>query len=77
MQTVSESEFQSKCLELIDEVNESGEELIITKDGKPVSVLVPYKEKPKTLFGLHRSKIRANDDLISPTGVDWEADVAD
>jgi prevent-host-death family protein len=77
MQTVSETEFQLKCLELIDEVSERGEELIITKDGKPVSVLMPYKEKPKTLFGLHRSIIRTNDDLIEPMGVDWEADAAD
>ncbi len=77
MQTVSETEFQSKCLKLIDEVNESGEELVITKDGKPVSVLIPYREKRKTLFGLHRSVIRANDDLIEPSGDRWEADAAD
>ena len=37
MQTMKASEFKAKCLKLMDEVNETGEEVIITKNGKPVS----------------------------------------
>ena len=37
-----------KCLKLMDEVAETGEEIIITKNGKPVAKLSAHREKPKT-----------------------------
>ena len=39
--TIKASEFKAKCLKLMDEVAESGEEIIITKNGRPVSRLMP------------------------------------
>lgn len=36
MREIKASEFKAKCLKLIDEVNETGEAIIITKRGKPV-----------------------------------------
>ena len=39
--TVSASRFKAQCLSLLDEVAESGEEVIVTKRGKPVARLVP------------------------------------
>ena len=41
--TIKASEFKAKCLKLMDEVAESGEEIIITKNGKPVAKLTAYK----------------------------------
>jgi len=41
MQTIKASEFKAKCLHLMDVVNETNEEIIITKNGKPISRLVP------------------------------------
>ena len=73
MQTIKASEFKAKCLRLMDEVNRTGEAITITKSGKPVSVLKPYRSVPKTLFGLHKEKIQSNDDLITPLDIDWEA----
>ena len=35
--TIKASEFKAKCLKLMDEVAESGEEIVITKNGRPVS----------------------------------------
>lgn len=52
MQTIKASEFKAKCLHLMDEVNHTGKEILITKNGKPVSILKPYRTVPKTLFGL-------------------------
>ena len=49
--TIKASEFKAKCLQLMDEVAETGEEIVITKHGRPVSRLAPYRERPKTLFG--------------------------
>ncbi len=74
MQTITASEFKAKCLHLMDEVNRTGEEITITKNGKPVSVLKPYSALPKTLFGLHKGKVQSKDDLISPVDMDWDAD---
>jgi antitoxin (DNA-binding transcriptional repressor) of toxin-antitoxin stability system len=58
----------------MDEVAESGEALVITKNGRPVSRLVPYREKVSSLWGLHHDQVEMLDDLVEPTGESWEAD---
>ena len=63
--TIKASEFKAKCLKLMDEVAETGDEIIITKNGKPVSRLVPYREKPESWFGRDRGKLKILDDIIS------------
>lgn len=74
METIKASEFKAKCLHLMDEVNKTGKEILITKNGKPVSILKPYKTVPKTLFGLHRGKLQSKDDLIAPLEIRWDAE---
>ena len=74
MQTIKASEFKAKCLHLMDEVNQTGEEIVITKNGKPVSVLKPYHSVPETLFGMHKGKIQSKDDLTSPLDIEWDAE---
>ena len=76
MTTIEASEFKAKCLAIMDEINETGEEVIVTRNGRPVSRLLPFRHKPKSLFGLHASSIHASDDLISPSGEAWEAEGA-
>jgi prevent-host-death family protein len=72
--TMMASEFKAKCLKLMDEVSESGEEIVITKNGKPVAKLVPHREKPESWFGRDRDKIKILGDIISPIDVEWEAE---
>jgi len=48
--TIKASEFKAKCLKLMDEVAENGEEIVITKNGKPVAKLTAFRERPKTFF---------------------------
>ena len=72
--TMKASEFKAKCLKLMDEVADTGEEIVITKNGKPVSRLLPYREKPKTFFGADRGRIKIVGDIISPIDVEWEAE---
>lgn len=67
------SEFKAKCLKLMDEVAETGVGVVITKNGKPVSRLVPYVERPKTLFGIHRDSVKLGKETLSPVDVTWEA----
>jgi len=74
MQTLKASEFKAKCLKLMDEVQKTGEEIVITKNGKPVSKLVPYRVKSASLFGMHKDKISSLDQDIFSTDEKWEAD---
>lgn len=71
--TIKASEFKAKCLQLMEEVKKTGEEIVITKNGKPVSKLVPVKHKPKTLFGAHRGRTIVKGDIVSPLDAEWEA----
>ena len=70
---VTASEFKARCLQLMDEVNDSGEEIVITKRGRPVSRLVPYRERPATLFGMFAGEMKILGDIIEPIDVEWEA----
>ena len=73
MHYVKASEFKAKCLSLMDEVNQTGEEIIITKNGKPVSRLLPYIDKPRTLFGKDKGNIIIHGDIIEPIDAEWDA----
>ena len=71
--TIKASEFKAACLKLIDEVADTNVEIIITKNGKPVAKLTPYRERPKTLFGIDRGKIQILGDIVSPMPAEWFA----
>ncbi len=73
--TIKASEFKVKCLKLMDEVANTGGELVITKNNRPVARLVPYRSRPPTLFGIDRDKIVILDDIITPLNTKWEVDV--
>ena len=74
MQTIKASEFKEKCLNIMDQVNQSGEEIVITKNGKPVSILKPYRVVQASIFGLHKGKIQSKDDLIAPLDTVWSVE---
>jgi len=74
MQILKASEFKARCLKLMDEVQKTGDEIVITKNGKPVSKLVPYRVKAGTLLGLHKDKISSLDENIFASNEEWEAD---
>ena len=71
--TIKASEFKARCLKLIDEVAETGREIIITKNGRSVSRLVPHVGRPKTLFGVDKGKVEFLGDIIEPIDVEWDA----
>ncbi|MBQ0720527.1 MAG: type II toxin-antitoxin system Phd/YefM family antitoxin [Gammaproteobacteria bacterium] len=74
MQVIKASEFKAKCLHLMDVVNETNEEIIITKNGKPVSRLLPYKQRVDSLFGLHKGKLHSQDSLVDPVDEQWSVE---
>ena len=65
-------EFKAKCLAIMDELNETGRPLIITKRGVPVMKAVPIrnaKKKKDDFFGRLKGIVEIvgdPDDLINP-----------
>ena len=70
---IKASEFKAKCLKLMDEVAENGEEIVITKNGKPVAKLTAFRKPLESWFGRDRDILKINGDIISPIDVEWEA----
>ena len=50
--TIPAGEFKAKCLKLMDEVDETGVPIVITKRGRPVSRLVPVERTGGGIRGL-------------------------
>ena len=72
--TMKASEFKAKCLRLMDEVAETGEEIVITKNGRPVSKLVPCRATWKQWFGRDRDIIQLHGDIDEPVDMEWDAE---
>lgn len=71
----SAGQFKAKCLALMDDVQSSGGEILITKRGRPVARLVPAAlRRPSGLFGRMSGSVRILDDLIAPIGDVWDAE---
>lgn len=54
---ISASEFKARCLELMDEVNASRSELVITKHGAAVARLVPMADTAASALGFLRGTV--------------------
>ncbi len=67
---IAAGEFKAKCLSILDEVNRTGLEVIITKRGKPTAKLVPIEETSvDSLFGRLKGIVRIvgdPNDLVNP-----------
>ncbi len=66
---IAAGEFKAQCLALLDEVSQTGQEIIVTKRGKPVAKLAPL-DQPRSLKG----SVKVLGDIISPAvdPDDWE-----
>jgi prevent-host-death family protein len=72
--TISATEFKAHCLALMDEVQRTGEELVITKHGKPVARLAPVvSAAAPSVVGWMRGTSEVLGDLIGPEDV-WNLD---
>ncbi|ABF41638.1 Prevent-host-death protein [Candidatus Koribacter versatilis Ellin345] len=67
MKTISAGKFKAQCLALMDDVNETGEPVLITKRGKPVAKLIPIDSKKKgSLLGFMEGEFEIIGDIESP-----------
>lgn len=63
MKEMAAGEFKTKCLMVMDQVQKTGEPVLITKRGKPVAQLVPAPGSPEDIFDYMRGKVIIPDDL--------------
>src|SRR5262245_33567630 len=63
--------FKAQCLAVLDDVELSGREVVITKRGRPVAKVVPVRPAPVVPIP---DLIVHQDDLVSPIEVEWDAD---
>ncbi len=73
MRIIKASEFKAKCLKIMDEVADTGEAVLITKNGVPISQLIPARRRPETLFGALKGSASINGDIVSPVDTSWDA----
>ena len=71
--TMSAAEFKARCLDVLDQVAESGHGVVVTKRGRPVAQVVPIVAKPAKLVGVMKGEIAVTGDIVSPPGVRWKA----
>jgi prevent-host-death family protein len=66
--------FKTHCLEMMDIVEETGQEFVITKHGRPVAKLGPVSPmQRKPLWGMFKGQIEILADIIEPTSEVWDA----
>ena len=72
--TISKDELKARMLEIFREVEESGQELIVTDNGKPVLKIMPIKQKATVdeVFGDLYSKLIIHEDINTPTIDEWD-----
>jgi prevent-host-death family protein len=70
---IKASEFKAKCLALLDEVERTGDVLIVTKRGKPIAEVRPHRRAKRDAFGILKGRVEIVGDIISPIDVEWEA----
>lgn len=70
---VKASEFKAKCLALLDEVERTGDRLVITKKGRAVAELVPHRSPKRSPLGIWKGRVTIKGDIISPLDIEWEA----
>ena len=63
--TLTASEFKAKCLRLLDEVAEHGNNLIITKRGRPIARVAPINARHKKVWGSWKGIVKIKGDIVN------------
>ena len=73
--TVPAGEFEADCLRLVDEVCQTGTELVVTRHNRPVVRVTPFRQERFGLVGSCRDQLRILTDIDSEPAVplqDWD-----
>ena len=73
MTTVSKSKLKAHMLRIFREIEQTGEELIVTDHNEPVLKISPIKKKKTidNLFGQIQGQVVYHEDINTPTENEW------
>jgi prevent-host-death family protein len=73
MTEVSKSVLKAKMLEYLRRVEETGEDLIVTDNGRPVVKVVAIRARTSIAdaFGDARGRVVYHEDILAPTTDEW------
>ena len=74
LEEVSASSFKDSCLQLLDRVHQTREEIVVTKYGRPVAKLVAFDQSEPSLFGMLEGSITIHGDIVAPLDEAWDAE---
>jgi prevent-host-death family protein len=66
MKQMRASAFKARCLAVMDDVQATGEPVIVTKRGKPVVKVIPIKPEKDDIFGFMAGEFEIVGDIESP-----------
>lgn len=70
MKKIPAAKFKEQCLAILDHLDAEG--IVVTKHGRPVARVLPFRDESVTLIGALREKITVSGDILS-TNVAWDA----
>jgi len=73
MQTISKGALKARMLEYFRKVEETGEELIVTDNNRPVLRIVPIRQRVPAaeMFADVRRGLVYREDILTPTADEW------
>jgi antitoxin (DNA-binding transcriptional repressor) of toxin-antitoxin stability system len=73
MTAISKSKLKARMLQIFREIEQSGEELIVTDHGQPVlrSQAIAKKRGVEEVFGDLQGQVIYNEDINAPTLDEW------
>lgn len=72
---IAAGKFKAQCLKLMDQVQQTREEIVITKYGKPIARLAPMQSEPATsIVGWMKGTIEITGDIVAPLDEIWAVD---
>jgi prevent-host-death family protein len=67
---IGAGEFKAKCLQIMDDVHKTKEEVIVTKHGKAVVKVIPvFDEKTRPLFGFLKDSVSIHSDIVTSSEI--------
>jgi prevent-host-death family protein len=66
MKQMRASAFKARCLAVMDDVQATGEPVIVTKRGKPVVKVIPIRPEKDDIFGCMADEVQIIGDIESP-----------
>lgn len=66
MRKMQASQFKARCLDVMDDIQATGEPVVVTKRGKPVVKVIPILPEEDSILGFMADEFEIVGDIESP-----------